>query len=113
VRGNSLDQTSAVTELFACLLTIQAEAPGPEGAPLVFLQLVAAAFVAWYLLALWVWSRYRAVNQPWTRILFGGWVLLDQQAFRSEGLSWLRLVRWTFLLVIIPLALVLLWRWPA
>jgi hypothetical protein len=88
------------------------DASSSTGAPLAFLQLVAVTLVAWYGLCLWVWSKHRGEDQPWFRIRFGGWVLLDNRAFQSEGLGWVRVIRYAFLLIVLPLLVVLFWRWP-
>src|SRR4051794_15125858 len=94
------------------LIVSQALSPDDYGAPVAYLRLVAVALVGWYLFAFWVWFKYRAPNQAWVQFLFGGWVLLDRRTFRTEGHSWLAGVRWTFLLVVVPLIAVLFWKWP-
>jgi hypothetical protein len=101
-----------MTDLLASLVPAGGEGSSSAGAPIAYLRLVAAAFVVWYALYLWVWSKFRAEDQPWSRILFGGWVLVDSRAFQREGFGWLRVVRWGFLLVVLPLLVVLFWKWP-
>ena len=91
------------------LILQQAASPDP---PQWYLRLLAFGLVGWYLFALWVWLKYRAPDQPWTRFFFGSWVLVDQRTFRVEGRSWLHAVRWMFLVVVLPLIAVLFWRWP-
>jgi hypothetical protein len=95
------------------LYPTETQSAAAAAAPIPYLALVAFALAGWYGLTLWVWTRYRAADQAWSAILFGGWVLLNRHAFRAEGLRWLSVVRATFLVIVLPLVVALFWRWPA
>jgi hypothetical protein len=80
-------------------------APGLSAAALSAGRVAASALVAWVVLLGYVWSRYRVATEPWPRFLFQGWVVFNRRLFRPEGMTTVRIVQASLVLVVVPLVI--------